>query len=108
VEAHGRHRYFRLAGPTVAEALAVIAPARPVRSLREASVPTTCPGAVGRSPDGASTGASAGYHVADALGAALAERLLDLRWIERLPGSRAVRVTPSGAKALRSELGVEL
>src|SRR5438093_13337419 len=37
----GRHRYFRLADPTVAtalEALSTIAPARPVRSLRDASV----------------------------------------------------------------------
>jgi DNA-binding transcriptional ArsR family regulator len=37
-ERHGRHRYFRLAGPEVAEALeglARLAPARPVRSLRE-------------------------------------------------------------------------
>lgn len=38
VEAHGRHRYYRLAGPAVAEAveaLGRIASARPVRSLRE-------------------------------------------------------------------------
>jgi DNA-binding transcriptional ArsR family regulator len=37
-ERHGRHRYFRLAGPDVAralEALAHIAPQAPVRSLRE-------------------------------------------------------------------------
>jgi DNA-binding transcriptional ArsR family regulator len=37
----GRHRYFRLADPAVAtalEALSTIAPARPVRSLRDASV----------------------------------------------------------------------
>ncbi|MGZ4279202.1 MAG: ArsR/SmtB family transcription factor [Solirubrobacteraceae bacterium] len=37
-ERHGRHRYFRLAGPDVAralEALARIAPETPVRSLRE-------------------------------------------------------------------------
>ena len=37
-ERHGRHRYFRLAGPDVAralEALARIAPPSPVRSLRE-------------------------------------------------------------------------
>jgi DNA-binding transcriptional ArsR family regulator len=36
----GRHRYFRLADPAVAravEALAVLAPRRPVRSLREAT-----------------------------------------------------------------------
>jgi DNA-binding transcriptional ArsR family regulator len=38
VERHGRHRYFRLAGPHVGElleALARMAPAAPVRSLRE-------------------------------------------------------------------------
>ena len=38
VERHGRHRYFRLAGPEVAElleALARVAPPSPVRSLRE-------------------------------------------------------------------------
>jgi DNA-binding transcriptional ArsR family regulator len=38
VERHGRHRYFRLAGPEVAdllEALARVAPSAPVRSLRE-------------------------------------------------------------------------
>jgi DNA-binding transcriptional ArsR family regulator len=40
VERSGRHRYFRLAGPEVAEAveaLARVAPARPVRSLRQAT-----------------------------------------------------------------------
>jgi DNA-binding transcriptional ArsR family regulator len=40
VEAHGRHRYYRLSGPHVAElveALARLAPASPVRSLREGS-----------------------------------------------------------------------
>jgi DNA-binding transcriptional ArsR family regulator len=38
VERHGRHRYYRLAGPEVGElleALARLAPAAPVRSLRE-------------------------------------------------------------------------
>jgi len=40
-ERRGRHRYFRLAEPAVAvalEALAAIAPTRPVRSLRDATV----------------------------------------------------------------------
>jgi DNA-binding transcriptional ArsR family regulator len=40
VEPHGRHRYFRLAGPQVGElleTLARLAPAAPVRSLREGS-----------------------------------------------------------------------
>ena len=38
VERHGRHRYYRLTGPHVGElleALARLAPAAPVRSLRE-------------------------------------------------------------------------
>lgn len=38
VETHGRHRYYRLAGPQVGELLeklTQIAPARPVRSLRD-------------------------------------------------------------------------
>ena len=38
VERHGRHRYFRIAGPAVAdavEALGALAPEAPVRSLRE-------------------------------------------------------------------------
>jgi DNA-binding transcriptional ArsR family regulator len=38
VEAHGRHRYYRVSGPHVGElleALARLAPAAPVRSLRE-------------------------------------------------------------------------
>ncbi|GHJ39684.1 transcriptional regulator [Streptomyces sp. TS71-3] len=40
VEAHGRHRYYRLAGPEVGElieALQRLAPAAPVRSLRQSS-----------------------------------------------------------------------
>ncbi len=40
VEPSGRHRYYRLAGPGVAEALealARLAPAAPVRSLRQAT-----------------------------------------------------------------------
>jgi DNA-binding transcriptional ArsR family regulator len=38
---HGRHRYFRLASPDVAdaiEALSLLAPEKPVRSLRDASI----------------------------------------------------------------------
>jgi DNA-binding transcriptional ArsR family regulator len=40
-EKSGRHRYFRLAGPEVArvvEALSAIAPRKPVRSLRDATI----------------------------------------------------------------------
>jgi DNA-binding transcriptional ArsR family regulator len=161
VEPHGRHRYYRLADPAVAhalEALAVIAPERPVRSLRDATVGDalragrTCydhlAGQVGVAVtdalafrrreaelvptrttrlvlDGLGIRLDAvepgrrvlarpcldwserRYHVAGALGAAIAARLFELRWIERLPGSRAVRVTRRGAEKL-AELGVSL
>jgi DNA-binding transcriptional ArsR family regulator len=44
-------------------------------------------------------------HIGGALGAALAERLLSLRWIRRLPDSRAVVVTPAGRAGLTREVG---
>lgn len=41
-------------------------------------------------------------HVAGALGAALCARALEAGWVERLPTSRAVRVTPAGREAFAS------
>jgi DNA-binding transcriptional ArsR family regulator len=46
------------------------------------------------------------YHVAGALGAALLTRLLELRWVERIPAGRALGVTAIGRRALRREFGV--
>jgi DNA-binding transcriptional ArsR family regulator len=183
VERHGRHRYFRLAGPEVAraiEALAQIAPPAPVRSLREGTRAhavrhaRTCydhlagrlgvalmagllddgvlaggdgrhdrrrargdrPSAAGRDLDYRLTdagarrlreigvdvdGAMAGprapirycvdwseqeHHLAGALGAALAARLFELRWVTRLPRTRAVRVTDEGRAGLAERLRV--
>jgi DNA-binding transcriptional ArsR family regulator len=159
VERHGRHRYFRLADPAVAgalEALAVIAPERPVRSLRDATIGEalragrTCydhlAGQLGvavtdalrlrldegafvvtretrRGLDGLGIAldeldpgrralarpcldwSERRYHVAGALGAAVATSLFERRWLERVPGSRAVRVTAAGARGL-ARLGV--
>jgi DNA-binding transcriptional ArsR family regulator len=48
------------------------------------------------------------HHLAGALGAAIATRFFELGWIERLPSSRAVRVTDSGRRALARELAVRL
>lgn len=45
-------------------------------------------------------------HLGGALGAALAERLLDLGWIARKRNSRAVSVTEAGQRQLQRELGV--
>lgn len=46
-------------------------------------------------------------HVGGALGAALAEAFLREGWIERLPGSRKVRVNDAGRHALAARLGLD-
>ena len=161
LERSGRHRYFRLANEDVAhalEALAVIAPPIPVRSLRTAAVgealteARTCydhlagrlgvtltsgllrecalvdrGGAFVLGPRASTVLGRLGVdleqlparrpavrrcldwserrpHLAGAAGAALCSRALEEGWVERLPGSRAVRLTPSGRKAFASLL----
>ncbi len=47
-------------------------------------------------------------HLAGALGAALTTRLFELGWIERLPGSRAVTVTPAGRRQLAAGWSLDL
>jgi DNA-binding transcriptional ArsR family regulator len=47
-------------------------------------------------------------HLAGALGAGIAERLLELNWLQPIPGTRALRVTDSGQRGLRDELGLNL
>jgi DNA-binding transcriptional ArsR family regulator len=47
-------------------------------------------------------------HLAGALGADLTDRMLRLRWIRRLPTSRAVQLTPTGQARLRERFGLEL
>ncbi|WP_067695360.1 ArsR/SmtB family transcription factor [Nocardia jejuensis] len=76
VERSGRHRYYRLAGSEVAaaiEALAVLAPVRPVNSLRES----------GRAA--AMRRARSCYdHLAGRLGVAVTEKLLEHRALVRI------------------------
>jgi hypothetical protein len=48
------------------------------------------------------------HHLAGALGAALNQRMLELRWTSAVRGSRALRLTDRGKAALRSELELEL
>lgn len=48
------------------------------------------------------------FHLAGAIGAALSERLLELRWIRRLPSGRAVALTAQGTAELSTLLGIEL
>jgi len=184
VERHGRHRYFRLAGPEVGdliEALARISPPAQVRSLKQGSkahavrFARTCydhlAGILGTKlmeallerelltgGDGVFDPGSAradrlaapGYdfdyrltnagvreltsfgidfdalptrrplirycvdwseqrhHLAGSLGAAVAERMIELGWVRRAQRSRAVHVSDDGFEGLRDRFGVEL
>jgi DNA-binding transcriptional ArsR family regulator len=165
VEPDGRRRAFRLAGPEVAralEALAVVSPQRPPRTLRRATrieaerAARTCydhlAGRLGVAvcdallqaraitPDGARdyvlgphadrAFAALGVtlpmpgrrayaracldwserrpHLAGSLGAAIAETLLERRWVTRVPKTRALRVTEAGRAGLREALGVDV
>jgi hypothetical protein len=47
-------------------------------------------------------------HVAGTLGAALLDRLLDLGWVCRTPGSRVLHVSEGGRRALADVLGISL
>lgn len=185
VRQQGRHRYYHLAGPEVGELienLARLAPAAPVRSLREGTRAhalrraRTCydhlAGRLGvavftalidqrlvaggdgrhhpeRAHDDRLSGpgqdidyrltdagarrlldlgvalptAPAGdgiplrycidwteqrHHVSGAVGRALTRWMLEQAWLERLPRTRALRITDAGARGLRQRLGVEL
>jgi DNA-binding transcriptional ArsR family regulator len=48
------------------------------------------------------------YHVAGALGAAIASKLFEAKWAVRVPGNRAVRLTTDGRKRLKHDLGLDL
>lgn len=46
------------------------------------------------------------HHLAGGLGAALTARLFDLRWVERLPRTRAVLLTDEGRSGFADRLGI--
>ncbi|KZE47105.1 ArsR family transcriptional regulator [Brevibacillus parabrevis] len=48
------------------------------------------------------------HHLAGSLGASLTNRLFELGWIERIPGGRAVRVTPKGTNGFIEEFGLDV
>jgi len=112
VEAAGRHRYFRLARPEVAdavEALARLAPARPVRSLRQ-----------GTHAEAIRRARTCYDHLAGRLGVALLDALVtgEVLRAEADPGARPDPVLGAGrarhylltvhGKSRLSELGVEI
>ncbi|WP_442604246.1 ArsR/SmtB family transcription factor [Paenibacillus sp. KN14-4R] len=46
------------------------------------------------------------YHLAGALGNAILERLLELNWIERMPKTRAIQVTPQGKIGFKNTFSI--
>lgn len=48
------------------------------------------------------------HHLAGSLGAALAHRLFDLGWIQRMPSSRAILVTEIGKRAFSTTFEIDL
>jgi DNA-binding transcriptional ArsR family regulator len=95
---HGRARFFSVAGPDVAnalEALAVIAPAIPVRSLRQSLVASTL-----------SKARTCYDHLAGQLGVALLDDLLQRRALRPADPGR-YEVTVSGDRLL-NDLGVHV
>ncbi len=48
------------------------------------------------------------HHIGGALGAAIAVRVFELRWVARIEGSRALRVTVAGRAALERDLRLPL
>ena len=47
-------------------------------------------------------------HLGGSVGAALAEKCLDLGWVERMRGSRALLITPKGRRAFDDVFGLTL
>jgi DNA-binding transcriptional ArsR family regulator len=185
VESHGRHRYYRLAGPRVArllESLAELSPASPVTSLRQgtranalrtgrycydhlagrlgvgimrslldrgvltggdgrfdhARATTDRLSAAGHDLDYRLTAEGESWarsfaidldalrarrrpliryctdwteqhhHLAGALGAALADQMVERGWIERAHNGRAVALTDAGRRGLHEQLDIEI
>jgi DNA-binding transcriptional ArsR family regulator len=98
VQAQGRHRYYRLAGPAVAEAmeaLSLIAPPQPVRSLRQS-----------QRVEALRFARTCYDHLAGVVGVALADSLLRAGALRTVAG-RDYDLTPEGERLLGG-LGVNV
>ena len=90
VRCQGRHRYFALAGPEVAEALEILAricPTTPVRSLRAS-----------KEADALSFARTCYDHLAGRLGVLVLAALVDQQWLSEL--ADGYDVTPLGSDRL--------
>jgi DNA-binding transcriptional ArsR family regulator len=99
VEPRGRHRYFTLAGPEVGElieAVARVAPVRPVSSLRQ-----------GTRAHAVRYARSCYDHLAGRVGVAVADALCGRGLLERARDEQGFAVTAAGAATL-ADLGVHV
>jgi DNA-binding transcriptional ArsR family regulator len=48
------------------------------------------------------------HHLAGALGSAILDRLFELHWIERLPTTRAIRITADGKRGFKEIFSIEV
>jgi DNA-binding transcriptional ArsR family regulator len=112
VATRGRHRYYALAGPDVAdllEAVARVAPAQPIMSLREGTRAHALRYArAGEAARACRDWTEQRSHIAGPLGRALLGGFLELGWLERDVKTRALHLTRAGRSALPAELGVPL
>ncbi|MBV9877122.1 MAG: helix-turn-helix transcriptional regulator [Verrucomicrobia bacterium] len=47
------------------------------------------------------------YHLAGAIGAAIADRCFEMKWLKRIEESRALQITPVGEKGLLATFGIK-
>ena len=48
------------------------------------------------------------YHIAGAIGAAIADRCFEMKWVRRIDDSRALFITPTGEKELFATFGIKV
>jgi DNA-binding transcriptional ArsR family regulator len=104
VLAQGKHRYYSLEGPRVAEALEALSVlAGGTRGSVAPPTPST--------PDGLRAARACYDHIAGALGVALHDCFTKMRWLSEVPGTSAnghvYEITPSGTKAFGA-LGIDV
>ena len=82
--------------------------ARGAATLAASGATSPCQPAGGRSSAYCVDWSEQRHHISGAVGAAILNRMLELRWIVRQPRGRAVFLTPAGAEGLREAFGFEV
>jgi DNA-binding transcriptional ArsR family regulator len=101
VHVQGKHHYYSLQGPDVANTLEGLSVLAAAGSSRETFVPST--------PNGLRAARSCYDHIAGVAGVSLHDRFKTLQWLSAVPGGRdnAYLLSPEGARALQA-LGIDI